>query len=162
MCTVRSSGPEKGACIPAWTVGGGVSQHALGMGYVSQHVLDRGCVSQQALTRGSVYPSMHWAGGCVCWGVSAQGGVCQGGVCQMVSAWGCLPQCMLGYTPLPVNRMTDRQVYKHYLSATSFADGKYFCMLVNIFGEIFQRLFVSLNPRVIVSNFETNFFTDLC
>ena len=26
-------------------------------------------------------------------------------------------------TPPPVNRMTDRQVWKHYLSATSFADG---------------------------------------
>ena len=38
-------------------------------------------ISQHVLHRGSVYPSMHWAGGClpgggVCWGVSAQGCVC--------------------------------------------------------------------------------------
>ena len=47
---------------------------------------------------------------------------------------GGLPQYMLGYTGVsapmhagirtPLNRMTDRQVLKHYLSATSFADGK--------------------------------------
>ena len=28
-----------------------------------------------------VYPSMHWAGGCVCLGVSALRGVCPGGMC---------------------------------------------------------------------------------
>ena len=39
------------------------------------------------------------------------------GVCSR----GCLPMGV--YTPPPVNRMTDR-CKKHYLSATSFADGK--------------------------------------
>ena len=29
----------------------------------------------------------------------------------------------LGYTPTAVNRMTNRQVSKHYLPATSFAGG---------------------------------------
>ena len=82
---------------------------------VSQHVLCRGCVSHHALGRG-LYPSMHWAWGClsggclpmgvcpwgVCpggcllrgvsaggsaWGVSAQGGVCLG-----VSAWEICPR----------------------------------------------------------------------
>ena len=47
------------------------------------------------------------------------GGGClpgDGGVCSGVSVWGgCLP-------PL-VNRMTDRQVQRHYLPATSFAGG---------------------------------------
>ena len=32
--------------------------------------------------------------------------------------------CMLGYTLPPVNRMTDRQVLKHYLTTTSFAGSK--------------------------------------
>ena len=35
-----------------------------------------------------------------------------------------IPACTGADTP-PVNRMTDRQVCKHYLSATSFADGYY-------------------------------------
>ena len=38
----------------------------------------------------------------VCQGVSSQGGFYRGCVCP----GGCLPQCMLGYTP-PVDRMTD-------------------------------------------------------
>ena len=82
-----------------------------------------------------VYPSMHWAGGCVsqnargrgmsadggvcpgemsAQGVSAQGDVCPGGVCQGdVRRGGCLPvgcnpACTEADTPPPVNRMTDR------------------------------------------------------
>ena len=56
--------------------------------------LPRGCVSAQGV--------------CVCpGGVSAGGGVCPGGVFLVgCLPGGCLPQCMLGYTP-PVNRMTD-------------------------------------------------------
>ena len=64
-----------------------------------------------------MYPSMHWAGGCVYPSMHWAGGVCLGGVCpggvsaQGVSAQGgvCrggLPKCMLGYPPL-VNRITD-------------------------------------------------------
>ena len=34
-----------------------------------------------------------------------------------------LPQCMLGYTHPPVREQNDRQVYKRYLAATSFAGG---------------------------------------
>ena len=63
---------------------------------VSQHALGRGCVSQHALGRRCL-PRR---------GVSVQeGGICPGG------GWlpgGCLP-CELN----------DRQVYKHYLAATS-------------------------------------------
>ena len=40
-----------------------------------------------------VYPSMHWAGGC-------------------------LPKCMLGYTHPTVDRSLDTRFWKHYLSAT--------------------------------------------
>ena len=54
-------------CIPAYTGQGGVSQHALGRG---------------------VYPSMHWAGGCLPRRV-------------------CVSQHALGKHP-PLNRMTDR------------------------------------------------------
>ena len=93
-----------------------------------------------------VYPSMHWAegvvcipactgqGGCLPRGTSAWGGSAQG-----VSAFpgghvsqhalrrgGCLPWgCLLaqggGQSLPPVNRMTDRQIQKHYLAPTSFA-----------------------------------------
>ena len=53
-------------------------------------------------------------------GVCRGGGVCPGGM----SAWGCVyPSMHWGGHP-PVNRMTDWQVLKHYLSSTSFADGK--------------------------------------
>ena len=37
---------------------------------------------------------------------------------------GCLLQCMLGYTPPPVDRILDTRLSKHYLSATTDADGK--------------------------------------
>ena len=48
----------------------------------------------------------------VCWGgVSARGclpgGCLPGGVCLEGVCPGGLPKCMLGYTPPPVNRMTD-------------------------------------------------------
>ena len=47
---------------------------------------------------GGVYPSMHLAGGCLHGGVSV----------PEVSAWGCLPQWMLGYTPsLWIDWLTD-------------------------------------------------------
>ena len=62
-------------------------------GGVSQHVLGRWVVCIPACTR-------QW--GCLPRGVSSQGGY--------------LPQCMLGYTPLPpVNRITDAQtvIYKN-------------------------------------------------
>ena len=62
--------------IPACTVHGGV--------YIPA------CTGQ-----GCVYPSMHWAGGGLPAGVSAQGGVCLG-------VGGCLPDTY------PVDRMTDR------------------------------------------------------
>ena len=87
-----------------------------------------------------MYPSMHWAGGCVSQhalgrGVcipacTGQGVVCPGGCLnRRVSARGvsaegmCLPQCMLGYTHPLVDRILDTCLWKHYLSATSFADG---------------------------------------
>ena len=75
-----------------------------------------------------LYPSMHWARGCVsqhalgrgvsALGVSAQGGCLPGGVC-LWSQRGCLPRALPGrgvsasgprgvwHTP-PVKRMTDR------------------------------------------------------
>ena len=67
-----------------------------------------------------MYPSMHWAGGCLP-GVSAGGSVCWGsvcwwGVCLGVSAQGVLPRgCLPGGVyrgvsatpPAPLNRMTD-------------------------------------------------------
>ena len=73
------------------------------------------------------------------WGVSAQGLCVQGAGClrrcvprgrtpldpEADTLWDTQPpaHCMLGYTPPPVNRMTDRQELKHYLKATSFGGG---------------------------------------
>ena len=48
---------------------------------------------------GCVYPSMHWAGGCL-----PRGGVC------LSACWD---------THTPVNRMTDRHLWKYYLAATT-------------------------------------------
>ena len=112
-----------------------VSQHALGRGvYPNLHWAGGVCIPpctgqgvhhKDALGRGCV-PSMHWvgvyhtdalAGGCVSqhalgMGMSTQGvsawGCLKGGVCPGgVDAWGVSAQCMLGYTPAPVNRITD-------------------------------------------------------
>ena len=78
-----------------------VSQHALGGG---------GGVSQHALGRGGVYPSMHWAGGCIP-ACHAGGGVCTGrGIC---TEGRCLPRGCVADTPpgpeasTPLDRMTD-------------------------------------------------------
>ena len=57
----------------------------------------------------------------VCLGVSAQGGFCPWSVClEGVSAQGgvCIPSCTGADIPCGQN---DRQVFKHNLSATSFA-----------------------------------------
>ena len=55
---------------------------------------------------GGVYPSMHWAGGCVSHPTLG------GGVCQGVSVWGCLPRgCLPGgmsATHPPVCGQNDR------------------------------------------------------
>ena len=79
--------------------------------------------------QGGAYPSMHWTGGYlpregVCPGVSAQGSCLPRGVSAqgcLPRRGGCLPRCMLGYTP--TDRILDTRLQKHYLSATSFADG---------------------------------------
>ena len=70
-------------------------------------------VSAQGCLLGGVCPA-----GCVCWGVSVQGCVCpgvsgQGGFCP----GGCLPQCVLGYTP-PCEQ-NHRRLLKHNLAATT-------------------------------------------
>ena len=98
--------------------------------YIQQECIPVGCVPSAAVASVGVYPSMHWAGGCVsqhihcihggvCLGEGLCMYVCQGGVCPgrgclpgrclpksmlgdtspCVSPEGCLPQCMLRYTP---------------------------------------------------------------
>ena len=56
-------------CVPSAAVavgGGGVSQHALGRGVSAQGVSTQGgCVCIPARTAREVYPSMHWARGCI-------------------------------------------------------------------------------------------------
>ena len=64
-------------------------------------------VPREMSAQGGVYP-----GGSAQWGVCPVG-VLPGGVCP----GGCIPACTEADTPPTVNRMTDRQVYKHYLSA---------------------------------------------
>ena len=81
-----------------------------------QECIPAGCVPSTAV-------AVCW-GGMSAWGVSAQGrvsprgvsvqgglprGVCPGGCLPgrcLPGGRGCLPQCMLGYTP-PVNKITD-------------------------------------------------------
>ena len=59
--------------------------------------------------------------------VCCSGCLVEGGVCLGVSAWGgiCLEGGVSpgGCTPPPVDRILDTCLWKHYLSATSFADG---------------------------------------
>ena len=71
--------------------------------------------------------SSHLGGGSAQWE-----GVCLLGVClPAVGIWsgGCLPAqggvcaCQGVYTSSPVDRIRDTRLWKHYLSATSFADG---------------------------------------
>ena len=89
---------------------------------------------------GILSTSMHSSGRCTdcCSGHLQWGSVCPGecllvrclprgctpgGVCpctQTVSVWGCLPgRC----TPLPVDRILDTCLWKHYLFATTVVDG---------------------------------------
>ena len=57
---------------------------------------------------GGVYPGVR--------GVSVWGGCLPGGVC--------IPACTEADNPSPVDRILDTRLWKYYLSATSFADGK--------------------------------------
>ena len=76
-----------------------VSQHALGRGGVCQHVLERGMYPSMHWAGGCVYPSMHWAGGVsalpggVCRGMSAQRGICPEGGLPGVCVCGRHPPC---------------------------------------------------------------------
>ena len=89
-----------------------------------QECIPVGCVSSAALP--------ICGGGCLpgvvsVWGVSAQGGLSaqegclprgvSGGICT-----GVYPSMHWGRSPPPVDRILDRRLWKHYLSATSFAD----------------------------------------
>ena len=104
MCTVRCSSRllwgvcPGGVCLP-----GRVSAGPSRRGGLPGGDLPRGCLSR--------------------------GGVCLGGVCL---PRGCLPGgegiCSGVYTsPPPVDRIPDTCLWKHYLSATSFADGNDSC-----------------------------------
>ena len=135
MRTVRSSGCRGGVCvsqhalgrgcvypsmhwaggvyIPAYTGQGGVypSMHWAG-GVCQGGVCPGGCLprgmSVQGVSVGGVSVQGVSALGGLARGVSAQGGcVCRGCVPGGVCAGGCLPQCMVGYTHTPVDRMTD-------------------------------------------------------
>ena len=65
-----------------------------------------GHVSQHALGRGEGYVSQHALGrGCLPRGMSVQGGVC--------------PSACWDTPPSPVNRMTDRRLWKYYLATTT-------------------------------------------
>ena len=67
----------------------------------------------------TVRSSSHLLGGCLPRGVSGQGGVsAQGGLPE--GGFGVSQHAQWQTTPPPVNRMTDRQVWKNYLSATSW------------------------------------------
>ena len=90
-----------------------------------QECIPVGCVPSAALAvccgGGVSVQGVSALGGCLPRG---DGGVClPGGICPGVSAWGCLPRgasapVHAGIHP-PVNRMTDRRLWKYYLAATS-------------------------------------------
>ena len=52
------------------------------------------------------------------------GSVCPGSVCPAAKGQGICPAAW-GCTPLPVDRLLDTRLWKHYLSATTVADGNY-------------------------------------
>ena len=98
MRTVRCSSHLPGGCLPRGVCQGGVCLTGGG-------VCPEGCLSRGCLPGGCV-----WSGG-----VSAR----RGGVWR-TRGNGCLPR---GCTPPPVDRILDTHLWKHYLSATLFADG---------------------------------------
>ena len=64
-----------------------------------------------------------WPGGCLLAGI-CPGGCLPGMSAHGVSTQGVYPSMHLGRHPPPVDRILDTCLWKHYLSATSFADGK--------------------------------------
>ena len=99
---------------------------------LNQECIPVGCLSSAGLAVGG-------GGACL-------GGVCPGGVCLGVSApvhagihsplvrhgGGVCPSTCWDTHP-PVHRILDTRLWKHYLSATSFADGKYAMLLLFLF-----------------------------
>ena len=65
-------------------------------------------------------------GGCLPRGVSGLGGVCLGVVCPGGGV------CPGGYTPPPVERILDTRLWKHYLSATTVADGNHEVLTIRV------------------------------
>ena len=64
---------------------------------VSQHTLGRAVCIPACTGQGDVYPSMHWAGGCVCLGGVCLGGYLPGGCLPA----GCSPGPEVDTTPHP-------------------------------------------------------------
>ena len=118
MRTVRCSGHPGGVypsvhwgvCIPACTGG-----------CVSQHDWAGVCVSQHALGRARLYPSTHWAGGCLPRGVCLPGGVyLEGCLLRGVSATHPCEQndwhpwkCNLASTTMRMVKMESRVCLSH-------------------------------------------------
>ena len=87
--------------------------------FFKQECIPVGCVTSNAVAVwGGVCPGGCMPGGVCLGGVSA-GGVYWGDVCPE----GCQPRSGGVHLP-PINRILDTHLRKHYLSATSFADGK--------------------------------------
>ena len=131
MCTIRSSGHLPGdVCLgdvyPWVSALGGICTGGVCLGGVCPEGVftQRGCLPRAGVsTMGRCLP------GGVCLGMSAQGNVCPGGCLPRgcLPKEGCVSQHALGQTPHC--GQNDRQVWKQFLSATSFVDGKKYLSL---------------------------------
>ena len=119
--------PGLGVCVPG--PGGGLaSQHALRQTHPPHRGQTDTCKNiTLATTSLRLVTILHFSRMCTaCFNGHLKGGV-----------WANTPlgrhppsrqtppsQCMLGYTPSPVDRILDTRFWKHYLPATSFVGGK--------------------------------------
>ena len=108
------------------------------------------------------------------WGMSAQG--VEGCLPRLVSTWGCLPRgCLPGGVcpggclpwgvcqtpPPPVNRMTDRHLWKYYLATTSLRTVISVPIRKGISRCVQQSQSIIFQFNSTVNNFVYNFKTDI-
>ena len=90
MRTVRCSGHRLGGCLPGRCLSGGVYPGGVCLGMSPQGVSAQGVSAWGCLPRWGVCPGTWLPRGCLL----------EGSIAACTGQGGCLPQCMLGYTPL--------------------------------------------------------------
>ena len=100
------------------------------MCYLRQECIPVGCVPAARRPYAGVcfWGGLPGPGGVVCLVPGGSGMPGLGGVVCLVGGgclpWGGIPACTEAEPPLPVNRMNDRHLYKHYLGHNFVATGK--------------------------------------